>query len=143
MGNIPLANLLWSGGISFGGVISFIYADLLIIPLLLIYRKYFGTRAAAYISLVFFLSMAGAGIVVDLLFSALGWIPAGSRPANAMADMRFAWNYTTWLDLVALGGFCLLVWLHLKPKGGAPGVSAAQAHEPAGYAHHHHGADAH
>ena len=142
VGNIPLANLLWSGGISFGGVISFIYADLLIVPLVLIYRKYFGTRAAAYISLVFFLSMAGAGIRVDLLFGALGWIPTGPRPPSAMADMHFAWNYTTWLDLVALCGGAVLVWLHLKPGNAAPGTPAASGHGPAGHAHHHQGADA-
>ena len=134
VGNIPLANLLWSGGISFGGVISFIYADLLIIPLVLIYRKYYGTRAAAYITVVFFLSMVGAGILVDLLFGALGWIPTGPRPPSAMANMHFSWDYTTWLDLVMLcigGG---LVWLHLQSGGDAP---AGHTHES------HHGADAH
>ena len=138
VGNIPLANLLWSGGISFGGVISFIYADLLIIPLILIYRKYFGVRAAVYISLVFFLSMAGAGIVVDLLFSAAGWIPTGPRPASAMADMHFAWNYTTWLDLAALVAGGVLVWRHLRTKNDAPADDHAM-HEH----HHHHGAHEH
>ena len=137
VGNIPLANLLWSGGISFGGVISFIYADLLIIPLVLIYRKYFGTRAAAYICLVFFLSMTGAGIVVDLLFGVLGWIPTGPRLESAMAGMHFAWNYTTWLDLAALGGFATLVWRHLKPNGDAPASPAVEGHGHAGHAHHH------
>ena len=130
VGNIPLANLLWSGGISFGGVVSFIYADLLIIPLILIYRKYFGGRAAVYISLVFFLSMAGAGILVDLLFGALGWLPTGPRPQSAMAGMHFAWNYTTWLDLAALVGAAVLVWRHPRAKDDAPAE-----HEP-----HHHGA---
>lgn len=114
VGNIPLANLLWSGGISFGGVISFIYADLLIIPLVLIYRKYFGKRAAIYITAIFFVSMAGAGILVDLLFGALGWVPDGPRPQNAMTEMAFAWNYTTWLDLIAICGGGLLVWLHIR-----------------------------
>ncbi len=142
VGNIPLANLLWSGGISFGGVISFIYADLLIIPLVLIYRKYFGTRAAVYISLVFFLSMAGAGILVDLLFGALGWIPTGPRPQSAMADMHFSWNYTTWLDLAALGGGTVLVWRHLKAKGGGPRPEAASLGHTE-HEHHHHGAHGH
>ena len=131
VGNIPLASLLWSGGISFGGVISFIYADLLIIPLVLIYRKYFGTRAAGYISVVFFLSMAGAGILVDLLFGVLGWIPTGPRPPSAMAGMHFAWNYTTWLDLAALVAGGVLVWRHLRAD------HDAQAHHDSGHEHHH------
>jgi uncharacterized membrane protein YraQ (UPF0718 family) len=102
IGNIPLASLLWANGISFGGVISFIYADLLVIPLILIYRKYFGPRATLYIVFIFYISMVAAGIVVDLLFAAAGLIPHGLRPASAMEHMTIAWNYTTWLDLVAI-----------------------------------------
>src|SRR5262249_35816383 len=75
VGNIPLASLLWANGISFGGVISFIYADLLVIPLILIYRKYFGGRATAYIVVIFYASMVAAGVIVDLLFAALNLIP--------------------------------------------------------------------
>ena len=130
VGNLPLANLLWSDGISFGGVISFIYADLLIIPLLLIYRKSFGTRAAAYIAAVFFLSMAGAGILVDLLFSACGWLPAGPRPPGAMQNMQFQWNYTTWLDLAALPVTGVLWFLHSRGVSETAGQPMAGA-EPA------------
>ena len=101
IGNIPLAGVLWSGGISFGGVISFIYADLIIIPLILIYRKYYGAKAAFYITTVLFVSMVGAGIIVDLLFSALGLIPE-VRPPSAIAQASFQWNYTTWLDFAAI-----------------------------------------
>ncbi len=143
VGNIPLANLLWSGGISFGGVISFIYADLLIVPIVLIYRKYFGMRAAVYITAVFFLSMAGAGILVDLLFGALGWIPTGPRPESAMTDMRFAWNYTTWLDLMALCVGGVLVWRHLKPEVSSDRSTDAHGHEPAESSRHHPHPDAH
>jgi uncharacterized membrane protein YraQ (UPF0718 family) len=106
--NIPLASLLWANGISFGGVISFIYADLLVIPLILIYRKYFGGRAAFYIALVFYLSMVGAGVIVDLVFAAAGLIPTGARMASAFEHIAFSWNYTTWLDFVALA---LAAWL--------------------------------
>jgi uncharacterized membrane protein YraQ (UPF0718 family) len=102
VGNLPLASLLWSGGISFGGVISFIYADLIIVPLLVMYRKYYGLKAAAYISVVLFVSMVLAGIVVDLLFTLLDLVPKGIRPPSLMQTTQFAWNYTTWLDLVAL-----------------------------------------
>ena len=133
VGNIPLASLLWSGGISFGGVISFIFADLLIVPLVLIYRKYYGTRPAIYLTLVFLLSMVGAGIVVDLVFGALGLIPRGPRPASAVAEAYFAWNYTTWLDLAALGFGTVMVWLHFRPlhvSGEPPGSPLHRTHEP-------------
>jgi uncharacterized membrane protein YraQ (UPF0718 family) len=110
VGNIPLASLLWANGISFGGVIAFIYADLLVIPLVLIYRKYFGARATLYIVIIFYVSMVAAGVIVDLLFSALNLIPRGARPSSPIEHATFAWNYTTWLDLVALAiAACLLV----------------------------------
>jgi hypothetical protein len=102
IGNIPLANLLWANGISFGGVISFIYADLLVIPLILIYRKYFGGRATLYIVVIFYVSMVAAGVIVDLVFAALHLIPHGARPSSAIEHATFIWNYTTWLDLAAI-----------------------------------------
>jgi uncharacterized membrane protein YraQ (UPF0718 family) len=110
IGNIPLAGLLWSSDISFGGVISFIYADLIIIPLILIYRKYYGTKAALYITTILFVSMVSAGIIVDLLFSALKLIPQ-VRPPSAIAEASFQWNYTTWLDFAAiiLSGWFLVI----------------------------------
>jgi uncharacterized protein len=115
IGNIPLASLLWSNGISFGGVISFIYADLIIIPLILIYRKYYGNKAALYITGVLFVSMVSAGIIVDYLFTTLNLIP-GVRPPSAMAQASFQWNYTTWLDFAAilLGGW--FVWIYFRQK---------------------------
>ena len=115
IGNIPLASLLWSDGISFGGVISFIYADLIIIPLILIYRKYYGAKAAFYITAVLFVSMVSAGIIVDLLFGALGLIPV-VRPPSAIAEASFQWNYTTWLDFAAILLCGWFVWIHFKKK---------------------------
>jgi uncharacterized membrane protein YraQ (UPF0718 family) len=117
IGNIPLASLLWSSGISFGGVISFIYADLIIIPLILIYRKYYGTKAALYITAVLFVSMVSAGIIVDLLFGAFGLIPT-VRPPSTIAQASFQWNYTTWLDLAAILLTGWFVWIHLKNRTG-------------------------
>jgi uncharacterized protein len=113
IGNIPLASLLWMDGISFGGVISFIYADLIIIPLILIYRKYYGLKAALYITGILFVSMVSTGIIVDLLFGMLGLIPT-VRPADTMIAASFQWNYTTWLNLAAilLGGW--LLWIRFK-----------------------------
>ncbi len=116
IGNIPLASLLWSGGIGFGGVISFIFGDLVIIPLLLIYRKYYGMKVACYIGSVLFISMVLAGIIVDLLFTALGLVPTGPRPPNPAMTAGFAWNYTTWLDFAALALLGWFAWLHFSKK---------------------------
>jgi hypothetical protein len=113
VGNIPLASHLWSNGISFGGVISFIYADLLVIPLILIYAKYYGARPASYITLIFYVATVVAGLVVDLLFHLLGLVPTGPRPPSAVQHAMISWNYTTWLDIIAaiVGGFFLVLYV--------------------------------
>lgn len=118
VGNIPLASLLWAHGISFGGVISFIYADLLVIPLILIYRKYFGGRATLYIVGIFYASMVGAGIIVDLIFAGLDLIPKGDRPMSAVEHATFSWNYTTWLDFVAIA-VALWLWVLKRRSAGS------------------------
>lgn len=133
IGNVPVASLLWSGGISFGGVIAFLYGDLLVLPLISAYRKYYGGRTAFYMTLVFFLSMVGASVIVDLLFNALGLVPHGARPPSAMDMAGFSWNYTTWLNLAALA---LAGWLiYQKRRGEKPGPGAGESHA-------HHGAHA-
>ena len=132
VGNIPLAGLLWSDGISFGGVISFLYADLIIIPLVLIYRKYYGNRPAFYLTLVFLLSMVGAGIIVDLIFGALHLVPAGPRPPSALMSAHFQWNYTTWLDLIALVAGGILVALHMQRGPTAPTGEKMSNHHATG-----------
>jgi uncharacterized protein len=116
VGNIPLASLLWANGISFGGVISFIYADLLVIPLILIYWKYFGGRATLYIVVIFYASMVAAGVIVDLIFTALNFIPQGERPASAIEHATFGWNYTTWLDFVAIAVAIWFLILKMRSK---------------------------
>jgi uncharacterized protein len=116
IGNIPLASLLWANGISFGGVISFIYADLLVIPLILIYLKYFGRRATFYIVVIFYVSMVAAGVIVDLIFAAAGLIPTGSRPVSAIEHATFNWNYTTWLDFVAIAVAAWFLILKMRRK---------------------------
>jgi uncharacterized membrane protein YraQ (UPF0718 family) len=116
IGNIPLASLLWSNGISFGGVISFIYGDLIVIPLILIYAKYYGARAASYITVLFYVAMVVAGIVIDLLFNAVGLVPSGPRPVDAVAHAHISWNYTSWLDLAALLLAGWLVYLFLAQR---------------------------
>src|SRR5262249_17481409 len=114
--NIPLASLLWSNGISFGGVISFIYADLIVVPIILIYRKYFGGRAALYITVIFYAAMVAAGVIVDLVFAAAGLIPLGPRPANPIEHAMVGWNYTTWLDFAAIGIFLLLLFVKIAKR---------------------------
>jgi uncharacterized membrane protein YraQ (UPF0718 family) len=100
VGNVPLAAVLWRGGISFGGAISFIFADLIVLPILDIYRKYYGWRMSGYLLLTFYLSMALAGYLVELLFAVLGITPQG-RTVGALAE-GISWNYTTVLNILAL-----------------------------------------
>lgn len=125
VGNIPLASHLWANGISFGGVISFIYADLLVIPLILAYRKYYGIRPALYFTAIFYVAMVIAGIVVDLLFAFFGLLPK-EHPASAVEHAMITWNYTSWLDLAALVVFGVMLSLYLARS------------EPAGHSAHHH-----
>jgi uncharacterized membrane protein YraQ (UPF0718 family) len=137
IGNVPLAVVLWSGGISFGGVISFIFADLLILPILNIYRKYYGLKMTAVITGVFYVAMVGAGYVVELLFT-----PAGLTPDRASAhlpDAGITWNYTTWLNIAFLILAALLAWRFFRTDGrqmlammgGAPTTETQRRDAPA------------
>ena len=117
IGNVPLAGVLWNGGISFGGVVAFIFADLIIIPLLLIYRKYYGTAMALRIFAVFYAAMAVAGYVIELVFSPLGLVP-DERNAKVV-ESSVSWNYTTWLNIVFLALALALVWRFIR-TGGLP-----------------------
>jgi uncharacterized protein len=100
IGNVPLAAVLWNGGISFGGVVAFIFADLLILPILNIYRRYYGTRMALVLLGTFYAAMVGAGYLVELIFGATGVVPA-QRAAKVMTE-GISWNYTTWLNIAFL-----------------------------------------
>ena len=141
IGNVPLAAVLWNGGISFGGVVSFIFADLIIIPIILIYRKYYGTKMAMRITGIFYLVMVLAGYIIELVFQPLGLVPSG-RHAK-VNEAAVTWNYTTYLNIIFLvlaavmmvrffrtGGLQML-----KMMGGSPGAGhdhADPAHEHAG-----------
>jgi uncharacterized membrane protein YraQ (UPF0718 family) len=100
IGNVPLAAVLWNGGISFGGVVAFIFADLIILPILNIYRKYYGWRMAAFIAATFYASMVLAGYAVELIFKVAHLVPQ-QRDATVI-EAHVSWNYTTWLDIVFL-----------------------------------------
>jgi len=108
VGNIPLAAVLWNGGISFGGVIAFIYADLLVLPIINIYRKYYGWKVAGLIVAVFYVAMSGAALLIEFLFQLLGLIPA-QRSAQ-IVETSISFNYTTVLNIVflAMAAFLLV-----------------------------------
>jgi uncharacterized protein len=123
IGNVPLAAALWKGGISFGGVVSFLFADLITLPLLLIYRKQYGRRMTVRMLGVFWSVMSLTGLITEYLFKALGWVP-GTRPAVVAGD-TVRLNYTTILDVMAIGVFALLYWLYRRRDrfGGGAGYS--------------------
>ena len=110
IGNVPLAAALWKGGISFGGVVSFIFADLITFPLLLIYRRFYGWAMMLRILAAFWLVMALAGLATEYLFAATGLVPVG-HPAQAV-EPSFQWNYTTYLNFIFLAVFGVLFWLY-------------------------------
>jgi uncharacterized membrane protein YraQ (UPF0718 family)/YHS domain-containing protein len=109
IGNVPLAAALWHGGISFGGVMSFIFADLIALPLLFIYRRYYGGRLALKLLLTFWVVMSAAGLAVEYLFLGIGIVPT-TRP-ETVVPTEFSWNYTTFLNIVFLLVLAGLWWL--------------------------------
>jgi uncharacterized protein len=133
VGNVPLAAVLWNGGISFGGVIAFIYADLIIVPILNIYRKYYGLRMAGFLLVSFYVAMVLAGLGVELLFEAIGTEPT-ERNAK-VTEASVTWNYTTYLNIVFLSLAAVLLWRYFRRGGGLAMLKAMN--EPA-HAHHHH-----
>ena len=115
VGNVPLAAVLWNGGISFGGVIAFLFGDLIVLPILDIYRRYYGLKIAALLLLVSYAGMAGAAYIVELIFGIAGLVP--QHRAAQIFEAHITWNYTTWLNIVFLGLAALLVWRFLKTGG--------------------------
>jgi uncharacterized protein len=143
IGNVPLAAVLWNGGISFGGVLSFIFADLIILPILNIYRRYYGRRMALFLLATFYATMVVAGLGIEFVFEALGITPHARNAKVEMASVT--WNYTTYLNIVFLVVAAALLWRYFRRGGGwemlramnAPLSDEHQAH------HHAHGAHAH
>jgi uncharacterized protein len=115
IGNVPLAAVLWNGGISFGGVVSFIFADLLILPILVIYRKYYGARMALFLLGTIYAASVLAGYAVEIIFGVLGLIPS-ERHANVQAA-QVSWNYTTFLNIAFLLLAAVLVIRFLRTGG--------------------------
>ena len=134
IGNVPMAAVLWSAGVSFGGVLSFLYADLIVLPLLDVYRRYYGWKMAAYIAAVFYATMVAAALIMDVVFSALGWIPS-SRPDVHAEMVHFSLNYTFWLN-IAFGLLAIALFTLARRNPMQHGHCEHHAH-----AHHHHGSD--
>jgi uncharacterized membrane protein YraQ (UPF0718 family) len=134
IGNVPLAAVLWNGGISFGDVVAFIFADLLILPILNIYRKYYGAKMALVLLGTFYAAMVGAGYLVELIFGVTGLIP-GQRTASVI-EAGISWNYTTWLNIAFLILAAVLVLRFvrtggipmLRMMGGSPDTAAEHDH---------------
>ena len=117
IGNVPLAAVLWNGGISFGGVIAFIFADLIIIPILVIYRKYYGTKMMLALLGIFYATMVAGGCIIEFAFGGLGLVPA--ERAARVTDTGITWNYTTILNIVFLLVAAALVTRFVR-SGSAP-----------------------
>jgi uncharacterized membrane protein YraQ (UPF0718 family) len=141
VGNVPLAAVLWRGGISFGGVVSFIFADLIVLPVLDIYRKYYGGRVMLYILGSFYVTMAAAGYIVEVVFGVLGLIPT-SRAVSVLSEGP-SWNYTAVLNIVFLVVAAALIVRFLRTGGpgmlrmmGTPEAEIAGHHHDQGQMHH-------
>jgi len=114
VGNAPLAAVLWGGGISFAGVIAFIYADLIIIPIVIAYTKYYGRELTARLVAIMFASMVLAALAVDGIFTALGLVPTKRPSIDSISSRGISWNYTTFLNIVFLAVAVVLVGLTLR-----------------------------
>ncbi|HXZ62330.1 MAG TPA: permease [Acidimicrobiales bacterium] len=143
VGNVPLAAALWQGGISFGGVIAFVFADLITFPLLIVYRRYYGTGLMLRMLVVFWALMSAAALVTGTLFGAAGLVPTVRRATVAPA--RFTWGPTTYLNIAFLALFAVLVWVykHREQLGGGGryardpvcGMQVEKEHAPASVVH--------
>lgn len=134
IGNVPLAGVLWNGGISFGGVISFIFADLIILPILIIYRKYYGTKMALFIAGTFYVAMVLAGYAIELIFSIFHLIPA--ERAAKVTDASISWNYTTFLNIAFLILAGALIYRFIR-SGGLPMMKMMNGQPEPSHGHHH------
>jgi hypothetical protein len=141
VGNVPLAAVLWKGGISFGGAIAFVFADLIILPIISIHRKYYGGRVSLYLFAVSFVTMAFAGLVVDGLFEGLGALPTNRN--ISVFDTTVSWDYDTFLNIAFLAVIALLAVRFLRTDGlrmarmmNAPPMDATHhGHDASGHPH--------
>ena len=137
IGNVPLAAVLWNGGISFGGVIAFIFADLIVLPILDIYRKYYGLKISVFLLVIFYAAMSMAALAVEFIFGALHLIPLQRH--LQMVEESIRWNYTTILNIVFLMLAMVLV-IRFFLTGGPEMLRMMSAKNPSDHFHggHHH-----
>jgi len=139
IGNVPLAAVLWNGGISFGGVLAFIFADLIVLPILDIYRKYYGVKMAAFLLVSFYATMVAAGLIVEFVFAGLELVPQERNAKVVEASVTL--NYTTILNIVFLGLAAVLIWRYFRHGGGIRMLKMMDKPMKHGAAHgHSHGA---
>jgi uncharacterized membrane protein YraQ (UPF0718 family)/YHS domain-containing protein len=140
VGNVPLGAALWQRGVSFGGVIAFIFADLLTLPLVLIYRKLYGARLTIRLVAVMWFAMSVAGLLTEVIMRALGGVPG--RQVGVMMSGRYAWDHTTVLNIVALVVFAFVFFAARRPQAADEsaysidpvcGMQVERAHAPATY----------
>jgi len=139
VGNVPLAAVLWNGGLSFGGVASFIFGDLIILPILNIYRKYYGGKMTAFMAVTFYVAMVVAALVVEMLFQLFGWVPQERHTTVVGAAITF--NYTTVLNIIFVAVFAVLTIVFFRTGG----PEMMRMMERGGHDHgaHHHGTHDH
>jgi uncharacterized membrane protein YraQ (UPF0718 family) len=116
VGNAPLAAVLWSGGISFAGVMAFIFADLIVLPIVIAYRKFYGTSFALRITALMFVTMVLAALIVDGIFSALDLIPT-ARPTRDEIFGSVDLDYKLVLNVIGLLVFSGLMSLTVRRRG--------------------------
>lgn len=122
VGNVPLAAVLWSGGIGFGGVVAFLFADLIVIPIVLAYRKYYGNAYALRITALMFVTIVLAALIVDGVFGLVGLVPTGPRPTRTDVFGSVGLNYKLVLNVIATMIFLGLVWLSRSGSGDGVGI---------------------
>jgi hypothetical protein len=141
VGNVPLAAVLWQHGLSFGGVIAFLFGDLIILPIVNIHRKYYGWRAALTLLVLFYAAMSAAALAVEWIFLALHLTPR-AHTINMAMDMSFRWDHTAWLNVAFLAFAAVLLWRFFRSGGAEMLRSMNQPMSPEGdmgaHAHHSH-----
>ena len=134
IGNVPLAAVLWSGGIGFAGVLAFLFADLIVLPIILIYRKYYGREYALRTVALMYCTMVLAALIIAALFSALGLIPTGPRPSTTAVFGRVALDYKLFLNVFATLVFAALFWMSKTRAASGGGGSATRRRQIPGAA---------
>jgi uncharacterized protein len=137
IGNVPLAAVLWNGGISFGGVVAFLFADLIVLPILDIYRKYYGLKVSVFLLAIFYVSMALAALAVEFLFGSLHLIP--QQRSVQIVEESIHWSYTSVLNIIFLILAVVLVIRFLRTGGpGMLRMMSSSGHHERSYSRHTH-----